>query len=42
MVTDNLAAVFAMVGVQLLVAGYCYYYYVQNRKMLAANPQLTP
>ena len=33
--TDSLAAAFALVGVQLLVTGFCY---VRYRKVLAANP----
>ena len=37
--TNSVAAVLALVGVQLLVVGYCY---VQYRKALAANPAPTP
>jgi hypothetical protein len=33
--TDSVAAALALVGVQLLVVGYCY---AQYRKALAANP----
>jgi hypothetical protein len=36
--TDSPAAVFALVGLQLLLTGYCYYRYTQIRKMLTANP----
>ena len=35
--TDSVAAALALMGVQLLVVGYCY---VQYRKTLAANPAL--
>ena len=37
--TDSLAAAFALVGVQLLVTGFCY---VRYRKALAANPAQVP
>jgi vacuolar-type H+-ATPase subunit I/STV1 len=37
--TNSVAAVLALVGVQLLVVGYCY---IQYRKALAANPAPAP
>src|SRR5262245_55039084 len=37
--TDSMAAALALVGVQLLVVGFCY---VQYRKALAANPATAP
>jgi hypothetical protein len=37
--SDSLAAAWALVGVQLLVVGFCY---VQYRKALAANPAQVP
>jgi hypothetical protein len=37
--TDSMAAVLALVGVQLLVVGYCY---IRYRKALAASPAPVP